>query len=61
MMKRPSTLITMNSERKYTISDEMRDLVVRYMEACNAGNKVEEAQLLAQIKEQGVIDYGDQD
>jgi len=51
----------MNSERKYTISDEMRDLVVRYMEACNAGNKVEEAQLLAQIKEQGVIDYGDQD
>ena len=39
------------------ISDEMRDLIVRYMEACNDKDHSLEEQLLHQIKQQGAIEY----
>lgn len=40
-----------------TISDEMRDLIVQYMEACNKQQYAEAEGILQQIKEQGVIDH----
>ena len=39
------------------ISDEMRDLIIRYMEACNAGQDAEADNLLDKIKQQGISDY----
>lgn len=39
------------------ISDEMRDLIVQYMEACNKGHYAESEGILQQIKEQGAIDH----
>ena len=42
---------------EYLISDEMRDLIIRYMEACNDGDKVKEEALIQAIKEQGIADY----
>ena len=44
-----------------SISDEMRQLIISYMEACNAGEYADSEVLLQKIKEQGVIEYGDQD
>ena len=41
----------------YPISDEMRDLIVRYMEACNAGQDAEADNLLQKIKLQGIADH----
>jgi len=41
----------------YTISDEMRDLIIKYMEACNEGRYADSEQLLEQIKSQGQIDH----
>ena len=38
------------------ISDDMRDLIVRYMEACNEGRYADSEQILLQIKQQGVTD-----
>ena len=38
------------------ISDELRDLILRYMTACNEGRYAESEELLAQIKKQGVTD-----
>ena len=40
----------------YTISDDMRDLILKYMEACNAGEYAESEVLLQQIKVQGQKD-----
>ena len=40
-----------------TISDEMRDLIVQYMTACNEGRYADSEQLLEQIKVQGQIDH----
>lgn len=40
-----------------TISDEMRDLIVQYMTACNEGRCADSEQLLEQIKVQGQIDH----
>lgn len=37
----------------YTVSDEMRDLIVRYMTACNEQRYADSEQLLEQIKAQG--------
>ena len=39
------------------ISDEMRDLIIRYMEACNAGQDAEAEDILHKIKQQGISDY----
>jgi len=41
----------------YPISDEMRDLIVRYMNAVNDSDNVQEEALLHAIKQQGQIDY----
>jgi hypothetical protein len=38
------------------ISDELRDLILRYMTACNEGRYAESEELLAQIKKQGLPD-----
>jgi hypothetical protein len=35
----------------------MRDLIIRYMEACNEGDEVKEAALLDAIKQQGIADH----
>ena len=59
MKKRLSTQTIMRSEN--SISDEMRQLIISYMEACNAGEYADSEVLLQKIKEQGVIEYGDQD
>lgn len=40
-----------------TISDDMRDLIVKYMEACNEQRYADSEQLLEQIKAQGKIDH----
>lgn len=40
-----------------TISDEMRDLIVQYMEACNQQRYAESESILQQIKEQGKLDH----
>ena len=53
-MKKNSSNSTPNSP---LISDEMRDLIIRYMEACNKGDKVKEAALLDAIKQQGIADH----
>jgi hypothetical protein len=42
----------------YTVSDEMRDLIVRYMESCNNKDRALEEQLLNAIKQQGNKEYG---
>ena len=44
-------------QNEYLISDEMRDLIIRYMEACNDGDKVKEEALIQAIKEQGIQDH----
>ena len=46
-MKKNSSNSTPND---FPITDEMRDLIVRYMEACNAGDNAEADVLLHQIK-----------
>ena len=45
-----------NSTNDYVVSDELRDLIVRYMEACNTGDKVSSDALLDAIKAQGILD-----
>jgi len=47
----------MKSESDITISDEMRKLILTYMEACNAGEYAKSEGLLQKIKEQGQIDH----
>ena len=49
--------INQESMTDYTISDEMRDLIIKYMEACNEGRYADSEQLLEQIKSQGQIDH----
>ena len=46
-MKKNSNNSTSN---EYQISDEMRDLIIRYMEACNAGEYADADVLLHKIK-----------
>ena len=48
-MKKNSNNSTSN---EYQISDEMRDLIIRYMEACNAGEYADAEVLLKQIKDE---------
>ena len=43
-------------QNEFPISDEMRDMIVRYMEACNAGDHVKAEALLHAIKQQGIND-----
>jgi hypothetical protein len=59
MTKRPFTQTTMKSEN--LISDEMKQLIISYMEACNAGEYAKSEGLLQKIKEQGEIDHGSHD
>ena len=40
----------------YTVSDEMRSLIVQYMTACNEQRYADSEQLLEQIKAQGQQD-----
>ena len=35
----------------YVVTDEMRDLIVRYMLACNAGNNAEAELILHKIRQ----------
>jgi len=49
-----------NSDPEYVISDDMRDLIIRYMEACNADEYAKSEELLHKIKQQGIIDYESQ-
>ena len=49
-MKKNSSNSTHND---FPISNEMRDLIVRYMNACNANDHALSEQLLHQIKQQG--------
>ena len=44
----------------YTISDDMRDLILKYMTACNEGRYADSEQLLEQIKVQGQKDHDEQ-
>ena len=46
----------MNEEENYVVSDQLRDLIVRYMDACNKGDDVSADALLAAIKAQGIRD-----
>ena len=39
------------------VSDQMRDLIVRYMEACNNKDHVSEEALLHAIKQQGQREF----
>ena len=48
--------ISHESMTDYHISDDMRDLILKYMEACNAGEYAESEVLLQQIKAQGQKD-----
>ena len=48
-MKKNSSNSTPN---EYQISDEVRDLIIRYMEACNEGKHAEAEVLLHKIKQQ---------
>ena len=47
----------MSEEENYVVSDQMRDLIVRYMDACNKGDDVSADALLDAIKKQGNKDY----
>tara|TARA_B100000902_G_scaffold140883_1_gene138808 strand:+ start:18213 stop:18359 length:147 start_codon:yes stop_codon:yes gene_type:complete len=42
------------------ISDDMRDLIVKYMTACNEGRYADSEQILLQIKQQGLTDHEEQ-
>lgn len=42
------------------ISDEMKKLILAYMEACNADEYAKSEELLHKIKQQGIIDYESQ-
>ena len=46
-----------NSTPNVSLSNEMKGLILSYMEACNAGDKVKETALLDAIKKQGIIDH----
>jgi len=39
------------------ISDELRDLIVRYMEACKSDDRVAQESILQAIREQGIQDH----
>jgi hypothetical protein len=45
-----------NTTNDYVVSDQLRDLIVRYMEACNKGDNVSADALLDAIKAQGIKD-----
>ena len=40
-----------------SISSEMRDLIIRYMEACNEGRNADAEGILHQIRKQGLKEY----
>ena len=46
-----------NSNNSTSISVEMRELILSYMEACNSSEYAIAEEILQQIKEQGQIDY----
>ena len=62
-MKKLITVMKKKSKKSTTnvsdavISDEMRDLIVRYMNACNDKDHHLEEELLHKIKQQGAIEY----
>ena len=52
MKNKLSTLIMTNSDPEYVISDDMRDMIVRYMEAVNADNHSLAEELLYKIQQE---------
>ena len=57
-MKKNSKKSTKHASSEIVVSDEMRDLICRYMEACNNKDHALEEQLLHAIKQQGNKEYG---
>ena len=45
-----------NTTNDYVVSDQLRDLIVRYMEACNKGDDVSADALLDAIKARSILD-----
>ena len=62
-MKKLITVMKKKSKKSTTnvsdavVSDEMRDLIIRYMNACNDKDRPLEEELLHKIKQQGAIEY----
>lgn len=52
--------ISLESMSEYTISDAMRDLILKYMTECNEGRYADSEQTLEQIKVQGQKDHDEQ-
>ena len=46
-----------NSGNEYVISDDMRDLILKYMTACNEGEYAKAEGLLQRIKELGALEH----
>ena len=59
MTKRPSTLIMTKSDPDYVVTDEMRDLVVQYMNAVNQGDHAEAENLLHMIRQENIKNGSD--
>lgn len=55
-----ATSISPKSMSEYTISDDMRDLILKYMTECNEGRYADSEQTLEQIKVQGQKDHDEQ-
>ena len=55
-----ATSISLKSMSEYTISDAMRDLILKYMTECNEGRYADSEQTLEQIKVQGQKDHDEQ-
>ncbi len=47
----------MDSDNSIELSDEMRQLIIDYMTACNQQEHAKAEGLLQRIKEQGAIDH----
>jgi len=47
----------MDSDNSIELSDEMRQLIIDYMTACNEQKHALAEELLQRIKEQGAIDH----
>ena len=57
-MKKNSKKSTKPASNDVVISDEMRDLIIRYMEACNNKDQASELEYLRAIKQLGNKEFG---
>jgi hypothetical protein len=57
-MKKNSKKSTKPASSDVVISDEMRDLIIRYMEACNNKDHASELEYLRAIKQLGNKEFG---